>query len=77
MPPPLKRSGLQNEVVNFYRQCFRAAREKPAVRKQDPDFMHSFVKSSKNTTFEKLTLQQLNTCSEKEESNLRRTLKKV
>ncbi|KAI9478478.1 MAG: hypothetical protein EXX96DRAFT_571044 [Benjaminiella poitrasii] len=29
MPGPLKRSGLQIEVINFYRKCFRAAREKP------------------------------------------------
>lgn len=34
MPPQLKRSGLQNEVVNFYRQCFRAAREKPVVKQK-------------------------------------------
>lgn len=32
MPAPLKRSGLQNEVISFYRQCLRAAREKPLVK---------------------------------------------
>jgi hypothetical protein len=31
MPAPLKRSGLQTEVIHFYRKCFKAAREKPLV----------------------------------------------
>lgn len=31
MPGLLKRSGLQTEVIHFYRKCFRAAREKPIV----------------------------------------------
>ncbi|KAI8070351.1 hypothetical protein BC940DRAFT_295890 [Gongronella butleri] len=24
-----RRSGLQQQIINFYRECFRAAREKP------------------------------------------------
>lgn len=39
MPGPPKRSGLQNEVISFYRQCFRAARDKPLVK-------HHFKKSA-------------------------------
>lgn len=31
MPGPAKRSGLQQQVLNLYRACFRAARQKPAV----------------------------------------------
>ncbi|ORX83007.1 hypothetical protein K493DRAFT_320329 [Basidiobolus meristosporus CBS 931.73] len=27
--PPVKRSGLQQDVINFYRDCFRAIRSKP------------------------------------------------
>ncbi|KAL1934992.1 hypothetical protein VTP01DRAFT_4132 [Rhizomucor pusillus] len=30
MPGPAKRSGLQQQVLNLYRACFRAARQKPA-----------------------------------------------
>ncbi|KAG2212289.1 hypothetical protein INT47_001648 [Mucor saturninus] len=41
MPAPLKRSGLQNEVVSFYRQCFRAARDKPLESR--PRF-HAFIR---------------------------------
>lgn len=26
-----RRSGLQQQVINFYRECFREARKKPAV----------------------------------------------
>ncbi|GAA5816552.1 hypothetical protein MFLAVUS_010082 [Mucor flavus] len=41
MSAPLKRSGLQNEVINFYRQCFRAAQEKPLETR--PRF-HAFIR---------------------------------
>ncbi|KAI8368858.1 hypothetical protein EDC96DRAFT_504596 [Choanephora cucurbitarum] len=41
MPAPFKRSGLQNEVISFYRQCFRAAREKPTETR--PRF-HAFIR---------------------------------
>ncbi|CAO3631961.1 unnamed protein product [Mucor hiemalis] len=41
MPAPLKRSGLQNEVISFYRQCLRAAREKPLETR--PRF-HAFIR---------------------------------
>ncbi|KAF9979066.1 hypothetical protein BGZ73_006303 [Actinomortierella ambigua] len=29
MPAPVRRSGLQQEVITLYRNCFRAARLKP------------------------------------------------
>ncbi|CAG8753112.1 12501_t:CDS:2 [Funneliformis caledonium] len=29
MSAPISRSGLQNEVINFYRKCCRAIRKKP------------------------------------------------
>ncbi|KAL0073201.1 NADH dehydrogenase 1 alpha subcomplex subunit 6 NDUFA6 [Phycomyces blakesleeanus] len=29
MAAPVRRSGLQQEVINFYRQCFRATLQKP------------------------------------------------
>ncbi|KAI8376283.1 uncharacterized protein BYT42DRAFT_574081 [Radiomyces spectabilis] len=33
MAGPLKRSGLQQQVINFYRECFRAARAKPQANR--------------------------------------------
>lgn len=30
----IRRSGLQTEVINFYRKCFRAVRKKPIVNFQ-------------------------------------------
>ncbi|KAI8890680.1 hypothetical protein K501DRAFT_168006 [Backusella circina FSU 941] len=41
MPAPLKRSGLQSEVIHFYRKCFKAAREKPL--ESQPRF-HAFIR---------------------------------
>jgi len=29
--PPVRRSGLQQDIINLYRQCFRAAKLKPEV----------------------------------------------
>ncbi|KAK9763369.1 hypothetical protein K7432_010015 [Basidiobolus ranarum] len=36
--PPVKRSGLQQDVVNFYRECFRATKSKPQENR--PHFQH-------------------------------------
>ncbi|KAG0006462.1 hypothetical protein BGZ65_007741 [Modicella reniformis] len=41
MPAPVRRSGLQQEVINLYRQCFRAARLKPEANR--PHF-HAFIR---------------------------------
>lgn len=53
MPAPLKRSGLQNEVISLYRQCFRAAREKPVVKKKKKN-AESINHLKKKTPFRKL-----------------------
>ncbi|KAI9307149.1 hypothetical protein BJ944DRAFT_238103 [Cunninghamella echinulata] len=37
----VKRSGLQQQIINFYRECFRAAREKPKATR--PRF-HQFIR---------------------------------
>ncbi|KAF9579248.1 hypothetical protein BGW38_004573 [Lunasporangiospora selenospora] len=39
--PPVRRSGLQQEVVNLYRECFRAARLKPQANHVH---FHAFIR---------------------------------
>ncbi|KAG0277893.1 hypothetical protein BGZ95_005125 [Linnemannia exigua] len=38
---PVRRSGLQKDILNLYRQCFRAARLKPEANR--PHF-HAFIR---------------------------------
>ncbi|ORZ12820.1 hypothetical protein BCR42DRAFT_453508 [Absidia repens] len=33
MAGPVKRSGLQQQIISMYRECFRAAREKPKANR--------------------------------------------
>lgn len=93
MSGPLKRSGLQNEVINFYRQCFRAARDKPLVSarifsisdlhiksvnsKLDLVFMHLSARNLRNTILKNPISPQLNTCWEKEENSSIHIAKRV
>ncbi|KAI8970965.1 hypothetical protein BDB01DRAFT_813144 [Pilobolus umbonatus] len=37
----LKKSGLQLEVIHFYRECFRAAKEKPLENRHR---FHAFIR---------------------------------
>ncbi|KAF8952483.1 hypothetical protein BGZ46_003475 [Entomortierella lignicola] len=38
---PVRRSGLQQDVLNLYRQCFRAARLKPEANRSH---FHEFIR---------------------------------
>ncbi|KAF9906766.1 hypothetical protein BX616_000629 [Lobosporangium transversale] len=49
---PVRRSGLQQEVINLYRQCFRAVRLKPELRFQivfSPDDVAKFIQRHTRT----------------------------
>ncbi|ORY99031.1 hypothetical protein BCR43DRAFT_488603 [Syncephalastrum racemosum] len=39
--PSARRSGLQTQVLNLYRQCFRAARQKP---KENRPHFYAFIR---------------------------------
>ncbi|KAM3587073.1 hypothetical protein VKS41_002119 [Umbelopsis sp. WA50703] len=41
MAAPVRRSGLQQDVINLYRACFRAARQKPIANR--PHF-YTFIR---------------------------------
>ncbi|KAI9030072.1 hypothetical protein CLU79DRAFT_733938 [Phycomyces nitens] len=58
MAAPVRRSGLQQEVINLYRQCFRATLQKPKENRAHfqafirNEFRHHQIRKSDFATIE-------------------------